>query len=265
MHINKQNKYIIKDSNKSAIKTFNSNAISWFTGKDEVIIAISLPGNRSSGLFDNIYSFDGNKFNLINKNVRLRGQKSGLYSVKSYFSDGLFRKTIVTSVKSGKSQELDWDDTIVGIAGDNLLYINSESTGFLSSKDVLKVKNLTNGNVTPLLEKGGNEKLQILKSGSQVVLKVFSADKLQTESKMHGHYINLKTKYNDLPARYISLNTLTEVDGVSDAFRIVPLYGGFSNMGGGYTKETYITYNLTRLNIEQYGKRSHRRGYSPVF
>ena len=52
----------------------------------------------------------------------------------------------------------------------------------------------------------------------------------------------VETKYTNEPAKIISLNTLKEVKSLSSDFSVIPLYTGFSNLAGGYTKSTYVTF-----------------------
>ena len=251
----------IKDLEQNIIKTFTG-GIMWFKSNDEFIIASKLKNNASLRMYDNIYSFNGKKFKLINKNLNLSGNKTGFFVVKSLYNKYGFKGTTVTNIKNSK--QLNNRHLIIGASKDKILYIERVSTGFLSKASILKVLDTNTDKSIPLL-KEGEEYLQFYKLGNEIILKIMSGDTLSSESKMHGHYTNVKSKFTNKKGRYIHLNTLTEVDGVSKDFKLIPLYTGFSNMGGGYTRTTHITYTLQRLSSYIYANRSSNKRYIPMF
>ncbi|WP_418186012.1 hypothetical protein ACNSOS_03925 [Aliarcobacter vitoriensis] len=77
---------------------------------------------------------------------------------------------------------------------------------------------------------------------------------MKFEGKLHSHLAreDVKTTYNNEPARIISLNTLKEVKSLSGDFQVIPIYSGFTNMAGTFTLQTDITFTTTSLYHNMY-------------
>lgn len=251
LKVQDKNLYILKDKNKKIIKTLNATSISWFTDINKVILAVKLAGNRSD-IYDNIYDFDGNKLSLINKNISLsRGYKTGFYYVNVLYSKDSYRPFKgyqIVSILDGKKviikpkhQKYKSDGYyLLGAVGQKLIYVYNN----INRDKTIEIYDMNTKAKEVILDE--DSEFQILKSGNQYVLKIFDNKKLDTESQMHGHYKTIKSKYDKESARYLSLNTLKEVK-ISNDFKPVLVYTGFGNLGGGYTRETYLTLNAYRL------------------
>lgn len=247
LNIQNKNLYILKDQDRKIIKTIKATSIFLFTDINKAIIAIKLAGNKSN-IYDNIYEFKNEKLNLVNKNVPLGSSTiAGLSYIKTYVRGGYFRGykikniidskeiTIVPKKSSGR------DYYIIGVIGEKILY-----TYYNVNYDaVLEIYDIKNNTYHTILDE--KTRFQILRAGNQYVLKIFDNKKIFSESKMHGHFKYLKSKYDNKPAKYLSLNSLQEVQ-ISTEFKPVLFYSGFGNLGGGYTKETYITLNGYKLH-----------------
>ena len=76
-----------------------------------------------------------------------------------------------------------------------------------------------------------------------MVLKIFDDKNLKTETSLGSWANGIKTKYSNMPAKYISLNTLQVVSGVSKEFNPIIVNGNYAQ-----TLESYITYSLKDLS-----------------
>ncbi len=96
-----ETQFKVKDSNKKLIDEFKANGITWFKDTNRFILATKLEKNNTYSIYDNVYEFDGAKFNLINKNLDLSNKImryknenlsktvniSGIYQVDSLFTN----------------------------------------------------------------------------------------------------------------------------------------------------------------------------------
>lgn len=253
-----KNLFFIKNANKKVIKKLKATNIIWFTSPNKVILAVKLPGNHSS-YYDNIYSFDGKKIKLINKNILLdNGYVTGLYYVnviyrgqyrdfKGYRIVNMLNGKIVT-IKPKYKALLD-KYYLLGAIGENLFYIYSANPGdffsFSLGENVLEVYNPNNGMQNTILD--SKHKFQILKAGNQYVLKVFNNTNLTSEFKIWKSRGRINSKYDREPAKYISLNTLKEVK-ISNNFKPIMIRASYYNLGGSYTPETFITVSTEDLD-----------------
>lgn len=262
--------YKIKNSKQKVIKEFNATALSWFSENNkEMVLAVKLKGNNESGIYDNIYKFDGKNFKLINKNLDLGYgvyrfhntklykyvSKSGMNYIETWYSKGSYlKKQVITNILTGKSfinnkiktnYEYDSQPIFLGAISDRIYYIYTK--GIFSRTNYIEVLNTKTNKVDTLLSDSENKRIQFLKAGNQIVLKIFNNPKLKSESIMFQYSKNFQTKYSQEPAKYISLNTLTEVNGVSEDFKPLRLFSYFEDITGGESKMTNITYTLGEL------------------
>lgn len=274
----------IKNSSQIVIEEFKANAISWFVDDNKFILLTKLERNEGN-IYDNVYNFDGKTFKLINKNLDLSGKqgyyktfsnpmgnynigvsKSGIYGIETLY--GADRKIIAqrfSNMIKEETFELDklkkeykMDARILGIRNDIVYVIYS--TAIFGGQNVLEAYDIVNKKSYVLST--DNDKIQFLQSGNEVVLKVFNNKDLKFEGKLHSHLAreDVKTIYNNEPARIISLNTLKEVKSLSGDFQVIPIYSGFTNMAGTFTPKTDITFSTSSLYHNMY-----IRNMNPLF
>ena len=271
-----ETQFKVKDSNKKLIDEFKANGITWFKDNNRFILATKLEKNNTYSIYDNVYEFDGEKFNLINKNldlsnktIRYKNQNlnkavsiSGIYQVDSlyvYHKDlaNYVEEQIVTNIATGKKLHMseikinypknDRTPLVIGIRND-IVYYTYQTGGVLGfgNKDYIIEAYDIKANKTYALYSqelwGEGKRIQFLQAGNEVVLKIFDNPKLGSESNLHNHTETVKTKHTNEPAKIISLNTLKEVKSLSSDFSVIPLYSGSDNLAGTYTKETLITF-----------------------
>jgi hypothetical protein len=197
--------YKIKTFDKKVLKTFNANSVISFPNKNEIAFAVKLSGNTTD-IYDNVYLFDGEKFQLVNKNIDLRyAYTTGIYTLRTVYDRSsyyfikyqeltnvitgktIYNKSIPTKYKAKRKP------IIIGARGDKVYYTYAVSGGmyytfFIEAYDIKTKQNyvLVAGRTEP--------EIQILRAGNKAVLKVFN------------------------PQRYIDLDTLTEVKGISGNF-----------------------------------------------
>ena len=267
-----ETQFKVKDSNKKLIDEFKANGITWFKDTNRFILATKLEKNNTYSIYDNVYEFDGAKFNLINKNLDLSNKImryknenlsktvniSGIYQVDSLFTNyrdmpNYIKEQIVTNVVTGKKLSMselktnypknDITPSVLGIRNDIIYYAYKNSQGFFNNKTIIEAYDIkANKSYTIYSDFTESKKIQFLESGNEIVLKILDNPKLNYESHMHIHTADVETKYTNEPAKIISLNTLKEVKSLSSDFSVIPLYTGFSNLAGGYTKSTYVTF-----------------------
>lgn len=281
--------YKVKNSSQVLIKEFKANAFNLFTDNNKVVLCISLKGNNEFGLYDNIYEFDGKEFKIINKNIDLSSSvytsggntlyktvtKSGLYYIETWYTvDNHLKKQVVTNISTGYSldtstiktnNKLGYPRRILGIRNDIVYYIYNSLT-FPKNQYFIEAYDLNTNKTHTLYSDINNveKKLQLVRSGNEVALKIFNNSELKTESEMHKHTQVLESKYNNEPAKIISLNTLKEVKSVANDFTPIPLLSGFENLGGGYTPTTTITFTVFDLDNTVY-KNLKSRNLRPLF
>lgn len=267
-------KYLIKDSNEKILKSLDAENV--FVVKDNKYsyLITKLKGNKSK-IYDNVYKFEGEKIKLINKNVNVKGHLSGNYIVKTPFkrmrSGGYIMKnqynldirngsTVNVFNKIKTSYKPNMLPMVIGSRGDYIYYVYT--SGFLlGTESLIEAYNVKTKKTYTLAK--DNDKIQFLTLGNDVVLKIFKND-VKSESKIHGHYTNMISKYKDEPATYIYLNTLKEINGVSDDFKPFHLHSGFDNLGGGYTRQTLITFPVFTLKSYFFNKIDYANG-APIF
>jgi hypothetical protein len=247
-------------ASKKIIKKFDA-PVGIQTFQDVNSILLAIKWNEQSNVYDNIYSFNGKILKLINKNIVIPfGYESyGIYAVKGIYKNvegsswayefygyniiNIFNgKVVDLKPKYSKMVSMILFGThkstfknIIGIINDNIFYTYEDTNG----KDVLEVYNGKTNSQKTILET--NNKLQFLKYGNQIVVKIFDNKNLKSEHNLGDQ--NIKTAYSNMPAKYISLNLLENVPGVSQEFKPIILKGYYA-----HTPEAYITYSLTDLD-----------------
>lgn len=282
--VKNESHFKIKNSSQVVIEEFKANAISWFIDDNKFLLLTKLERNQSA-IYDNVYNFDGKTFKLINKNLDLSDRyghrktiynpmgeyyisvsKSGIYGIESLFASN--KKMIAqrfsnmlkeeTFELENIKQEYRRDARILGIRND-IVYV-TYSTAIFGGQNVLEAYDIVNKKSYVLST--DDDKIQLLQSGNEVVLKVFNNKNLKFELELHSHIDrkDVKTAYSNEPARIISLNTLKEVKSLSGDFQVIPVYTGFTNMAGTFTPKTDITFTTTSLHHNMY-----LRNMKPLF
>lgn len=275
--IKDKNLYKVKNSSQKVIQEFKANGLNWFTEDNKLVLCVSLKGNQEFELYDNVYEFNGKEFNIINKNLDLSAgvytkngsvlyktvSKSGMYYIESWYNNSNYLDNqTITNILTGKTlslrdlrtnYKLFGSPIIIGIRNDIVYY--SYSTGifgsndaFIEAYDIKSNKTYTIASDNLFGSPNSKKKLQILTSGNQVVLKTFDNPNLSNETAIFTHTKYLETKYNNEPAKIISLNTLKEVKSISSDFHPVPLFSGYTNIAGGNVNTTEITFTNTTLD-----------------
>lgn len=292
--IKDKNLYKVKNSSQKVIQEFKANGLNWFTEDNKFVLCVSLKGNQEFGLYDNVYEFNGKEFNIINKNLDLSGgayttgngstlyknvNKSGMYYIESWFTNSNYlEKQIVTNIVTGKNvlmktlrtnYEAGISPVVIGIRNDIIYYtystgLFSSNENFIEAYDLKTNKAYTLTVDSTFSAEGSKKKLQILKSGNQIALRIFDNPNLKTETALFKHTKNLETKYNNEPAKIISLNTLKEVKNISSDFYPVPLFSGYENIVGSNVDTTQITTTVTEL-YGAYLKSQQNKVSKPLF
>ena len=294
--IKDKNLYKIKNSSQKVIQEFKANGLNWFMEDNKFVLCVSLKGNEEFGLYDNVYEFNGKEFNIINKNLDLSGgafrtgngstlyksvNKSGMYYIESWFTQGNYlEKQVVTNIVTGKSvlmsdlrkranYEAATPPVVIGVRNEIIYYtystgLFSSNQNFIEAYDLKTNKAYTLAVDTAFSDNNTKKKLQILKSGNQVVLKIFDNPNLKKETALFVHTRNLETKYNNEPAKIISLNTLKEVKNISSDFYPIPLFSGYENIVGSNVDTTEITTSVNDLYYA-YVKSMQNKVAKPLF
>lgn len=292
--IKDKNLYKIKNSSQKVIQEFKANGLNWFTEDNKFVLCVSLKGNQEFGLYDNVYEFNGKEFNIINKNLDLSSgayttgngstlyknvDKSGMYYIESWFTNSNYlEKQIVTNIVTGKNvlmktlrtnYEAGISPVVIGIRNDIIYYtystgLFSSNENFIEAYDLKTNKAYTLTVDSTFSAEGSKKKLQILKSGNQIALRIFDNPNLKTETALFRHTKNLETKYNNEPAKIISLNTLKEVKSISSDFYPVPLFSGYENIVGSNVDTTQITTTANDLYFS-YQKSMQNKVAKPLF
>lgn len=292
--IKDKNLYKIKNSSQKVIQEFKANGLNWFTEDNKFVLCVSLKGNQEFGLYDNVYEFNGKEFNIINKNLDLSSgayttgngstlyknvNKSGMYYIESWFTNSNYlEKQIVTNIVTGKNvlmktlrtnYEAGISPVVIGIRNDIIYYtystgLFSSNENFIEAYDLKTNKAYTLTVDSTFSAEGSKKKLQILKSGNQIALRIFDNPNLKTETALFRHTKNLETKYNNEPAKIISLNTLKEVKSISSDFYPVPLFSGYENIVGSNVDTTQITTTANDLYFS-YQKSMQNKVAKPLF
>ncbi len=190
----------------------------------------------------------------------------GVYSVKSHYykREGLLNYQIITNIQTNEqintkniktNNEADLLPKVIGTANDKIYYAYMKGT--FSQEHFLEVLDTKTNKVSTLVTGstfGTNTKFQLLKFKNQVVIKIFDNKELKQEKivwdlrRSKPTAESFSSKYANESAKYISLNSLKEVNGVSNNFRPVILYSKYTNAGNKQSKVAFITYSISELH-----------------
>lgn len=224
--------FILKTLDGQKIKEFEGQAIRVTPSSEHLpLILVKLSG--SGNFYDNIYSFDGDKVSLINKNVPVYKTSvissnfvfTPKYRRDRYDNDIRFEGNSIVDITTGETINIQIKRapnlflgkemsmlTIIGAAGDNIIYFYKDING----DSVIEAQNVYTKEKYSLVE--GTSTIQFLSGNGHVVLRIFK----------NSTFIDLKT------LKKVSIN-------LSDYEPIV-LRGGFDNLAGSYTPRDYTTY-----------------------
>ncbi|MBE0496325.1 MAG: hypothetical protein IBX45_07925 [Campylobacterales bacterium] len=249
-----ENIFILK-KNKEVFKEFKANSVLQYYGQDSIIYAVRLAGNTSN-FYDNIYQLKNNDLTLINKNVPLFGTtrpKSNFY-IKSIYENSKIVDRKIYDIQTSRQIAVEVKNPkvifgtplknyeLVGTVPNKIFYVYAGSNG----KTLFEVFDTETNQAYTLLD--SDSKIQFYRYREHVVLKIFDDKSLKNESKMHVHTNSIESKYDGQAASLVYLNTLEKIDSIPMYFRPVLFHTGFPNLGGKYTKETYITLDTLLLN-----------------
>ena len=236
----------VKNSSKDIVEEFKANKITWFNDDNKFVLAVKLERNKTDDIYDNIYEFDGNKFNLINKNLDLTNgyfidddkltynrivSRSGMYYIESLFEQfgnlTFLSKQYVTNISTDKKIDFKKIKTnyeignnkpiILGIRNDIIIYTYSTGSLFTLSLPIIIIEayDMKMNKAYTIYSDNDSKKIQFLNSGNDVVLKIFDNTKIQSEVFYQNYVEDFKTKYMNESAKTIHLNSLKEIKNIS--------------------------------------------------
>ena len=268
----------VKNSSKDIVEEFKANKITWFNDDNKFVLAVKLERNKTDDIYDNIYEFDGNKFNLINKNLDLTNgyfidddkltynrivSRSGMYYIESLFEQfgnlTFLSKQYVTNISTDKKIDFKKIKTnyeignnkpiILGIRNDIIIYTYSTGSLFTLSLPIIIIEayDMKMNKAYTIYSDNDSKKIQFLNSGNDVVLKIFDNTKIQSEVFYQNYVEDFKTKYMNESAKTIHLNSLREIKNISDSFKVIPLKTYFKNISGNTVNQMLITFQGSYL------------------
>ena len=268
----------VKNSSKDIVEEFKANKITWFNDDNKFVLAVKLERNKTDDIYDNIYEFDGNKFNLINKNLDLTNgyfidddkltynrivSRSGMYYIESLFEQfgnlTFLSKQYVTNISTDKKIDFKKIKTnyeignnkpiILGIRNDIIIYTYSTGSLFTLSLPIIIIEayDMKMNKAYTIYSDNDSKKIQFLNSGNDVVLKIFDNTKIQSEVFYQNYVEDFKTKYMNESAKTIHLNSLKEIKNISDSFKVIPLKTYFKNISGNTVNQMLITFQGSYL------------------
>jgi len=214
---------------KELIKEFNAFLVQIFPMNTKIYIGTRF-NNYSYAIFDNIFEFNGDTFNLINKNVEVYGEKD----------DSVFYLTTENAIDIRTSQAYSDDflnnklnisiDNLIGGIDDNLVFLFNEAnllTSLLHNNLGLGVYNTTTNKFYILFFGDNSTECQFLKYGHKLVLK-----------------LNLNNKN-----KYIYMNELIEIKGINKLFKPIEI-----TIPHEYSSnENIYKYSLAQISLSAYG------------
>lgn len=245
--------FIIKSKDNNIVEKLVANKLVVFKDNNEIFIATKekITQKFKPDIFENVYSFDGKKLSLINKNLDLSDAKiNDNYFIKRHYyrlSNLNMSDIVITDIKTNSNINLNAKFNPgakaypMGIVNNNIFYIYGTGD-LINSKRILEVFN-TKTNTTSTLFVGNDEKFQLFKNNNNVILKVFNDKNVKRETKLAEHISNPKSEYENISAKYISLNTLEEVNDSSN-YRLTPILTYYKNSGGESVPLTIVTFEL---------------------
>lgn len=250
--------YILKDENSKEIKKFEGKLVKLLKAEDGFpLILVQKDGGKMNQMFDNVYRFDGKEVKLVNKNLQMYNNEfyaSGHQIVPKMNQEGAFNNSYfpLVSVVDGSSKTIKAlhpgalfaapnpeTVTIITSSGENIIYTYRDINGDYA----IEAFSLKSGEAKTLAK--GDVVCQLLYSGDKRILRVLTAGQnVRAESSMTGIPVS---KYDNEPSTFIDLSSLDEVTVNINDFNKLVLASGFQNMGGGYTRENYVTFGLWKL------------------
>lgn len=251
--------YTLKDGQGKEVKKFEGHHIRIMRDEDNLpIIMVQLADKKLLMSYDNVYKFDGKDVKLVNKNFPMRYNEmygAGYQIIPIIYQDGGFGDSYfpLESVTTNETRTIHvlhpqtffgrlMKDSfhIVGTAGPNILYTHYDQNDEMA----LEAYNLKTGEQKVLAK--GNNQVQILQSGDKKILRILSNPALHSESSKFQNTV--VSRYDNEVSTFIDLATLNEVKINMNDFNKMILQTGFTNLAGGYTREWYITYPLSKLH-----------------
>jgi hypothetical protein len=263
--------YLLKNAKGEVVKSFEGRIVHLLRSEENLpLIMVQLSKGYGAQVYDNVYKFDGKEVKLVNKNLQLYRNEffaAGHQFITKISKDGNFRGQYfpAISVVNGKEQDITTshpgklfgtpmphDFNIIATAGGNVVYTYSDQNG----DKVIETYNLKTAQQAVLAKP--NDKLQLLQSGTKKVLRIFTDTAAKVESSIVDK--NIESAQDGMASVFIDLATLDEVKINLNDFEKLRLESGYANMGGGYTRDWYITYNTRVLH-----KISDKRRGKPIF
>ena len=254
-------KYVLKDENSKVIQEFDGTRGLIMKDVDGLPLILIEKGNNY--VYGNVYRFDGKEVKLVNKNVEQYNNEVyilGYRFIKELQKDGQFSgsligwKPLIVSVVDNNSKKISvahprtffgtpqpQEYRMITSSGANIIYSYKDSNG----DSVIETHNLKTDSIQTLA-KGDKTFCQLLYFGNKKILRILTNNNLTAESMMHG--ATPTSKYDNEPSINIDLDTLKEVEINIKDFNKYILKTGFSNLGGGYTVQNYITFSVSGLN-----------------
>lgn len=249
--------YILKDENSKEIKKFEGKLIRLLKAEDGYpLILVQKDGSKMNQMFDNVYRFDGKEVKLVNKNLQMYNNEfyaAGHQVVPKVNKEGAFSNSYfpLVSVVNGSSKTIKAlhpgaffgtpnpeNLTIITSSGENIVYVYGDING----DDAIEAFSLKTGEAKTLAK--GKVVCQLLYSGDKRILRILSGQNVHAESSMLGVPVS---KYDNEPSTFIDLSSLDEVSINLNDYNKLILASGFQNLGGGYTRENYVTFGLWKL------------------
>ncbi|MEN8220482.1 MAG: hypothetical protein ABFS56_29860, partial [Pseudomonadota bacterium] len=264
--------FVLKRLDGQKIREFEGQAI-WVTPSREDLPLILVKLSGSGNVYDNVYSFDGDKVSLVNKNVPVSGNSvissnfvftpkyrrsdnkttTSLIKIdlpikqpKGYGGGLVFKGTDIVDLKTGKAVSVQMKRapylTLFGSKSSWLTVVGAAGDNIIflykdvNGDYVIEAQNVYTEENFTLVE--GGTSVQFLKGGGRVVLRVFRGSERESSS-------------------FIDLARLKEVSINLADYQGIVLRGGYDNLGGGYTTMDYTTY--TPYQIKKVIHKSKRK------
>jgi len=139
----------------------------------------------------------------------------------------------------------------VGAIDNKIFY--TDRVGFTGGDSILKMYDPVTKKSIALVQ--AKDHVQLLKSGNQIVLRIFTNKDFEVQYKRHYKHTS-STSISTEKSRYISLNTLEEVNAVSSDFK--PIIIQYTAHSEGDTNVTYFTYTVGDIETVLWSKHLSR-------
>lgn len=216
----------LKDSQGKIIKKFEGYRIN-LSKNEENLPLILLQLSKDSNAYDNVYLFDGENVQLINKNLVRYNYEfygAGHVIIPKVESNMKFHQEYfpLKSITDGSEKTISvlhpfvniWGSartdsyTIITSAGANIVYLYDD----VNRDTVLETFNVKTGERKTLAKGDGwsGDVFQVLYSNGIKILRIFKDKTLKEEYEYKGQ--TPVSKYDDKESTYIDLSTLNEVE-----------------------------------------------------